>query len=193
MLSEPGAAKLRGIAVQVVLAQPELHIQGAEGIPARFPPLEPRHLKRFRLAQQLEPLQAFTQHRVIHLPGAVQPDKQPAFVVAGQDEWQFTNEGRYRGTGHDRTRSNVRTAIFYHTFCPLGRLKLRLRLSCHDAIRVYLPARWSDGLLAADFRCVQAMVAEAADRADTLARAHGIGRHSPDAATLAQAQAANII
>jgi len=36
---------------------------------------------------------------------------------------------------------------------------------------VYLPARWSDGLLAADFRCVQAMVAEAADRADTLARA----------------------
>jgi hypothetical protein len=58
---------------------------------------------------------------------------------------------------------------------------------------VYLPARWSDGLLAANFRCVQPMVAEAADRADALARAQSIGRHSPDAATLAQAQVANTI
>jgi len=33
---------------------------------------------------------------------------------------------------------------------------------------VYTPASWSDGLLAEDIRCVLAMLAEAADRADTL-------------------------
>jgi hypothetical protein len=33
---------------------------------------------------------------------------------------------------------------------------------------VYTPANWSDGLLAEDIRCVLAMLAEAADRADTL-------------------------
>ena len=62
-------------------------------------------------------------------------------------------------------------------------------LSPPNQLKVYTPASWSDGLLAADFRCVQPMVAEA----DALARAHGIGRYSPDAATLTQAQVANTI
>lgn len=66
-------------------------------------------------------------------------------------------------------------------------------LSPPNQLKAYTPASWSDGLLAADFRCVQPMVAEAADRADALARAHGIGRYSPDAATLTQAQVANTI
>jgi YD repeat-containing protein len=37
-----------------------------------------------------------------------------------------------------------------------------------NQLKVYTPASWSDGLLAEDIRCVLAMLAEAADRADTL-------------------------
>ena len=40
------------------------------------------------------------------------------------------------------------------------------------------------GLLAEDFPCVLAMVAEAADRADALAWAYGIGTYRPEAAAV---------
>lgn len=37
-----------------------------------------------------------------------------------------------------------------------------------NQLKIYTPASWSAGLLAEDIRCVLAMLAEAADRADTL-------------------------
>lgn len=37
-----------------------------------------------------------------------------------------------------------------------------------NQLKMYTPASWSDGLLVQDLRCVLAMLAEAADRADTL-------------------------
>ena len=53
-----------------------------------------------------------------------------------------------------------------------------------NQLKVYVPMSWSDGLLAEDFPCVLAMVAEAADRADALARAYGIGTYRPEAAAV---------
>ncbi len=66
--------------MQIVLAQPKLHIQGTEcgsSFALLFLALFwhcVRGLKRFRLAQQREPFQALAQHGVIYLPRAVQPD-----------------------------------------------------------------------------------------------------------------------
>jgi len=58
VVAQPRAVKLRGIGMQIVLAQAKLLVQGAEGIPARLPPQPPYRLKGTRLPQQRQPLQA---------------------------------------------------------------------------------------------------------------------------------------
>ena len=58
-----------------------------------------------------------------------------------------------------------------------------------NRLKLYTPASWSDGLLVEDFPCVLAMVAEAADRAAALARAHGIGGYESETADLTPAPA----
>ena len=54
--------------MQVVLAQPKLHVQGAKGVPARLPPCEPRRLKRFRLAQQENRLGEYYPREIKEIP-----------------------------------------------------------------------------------------------------------------------------
>lgn len=49
-------------------------------------------------------------------------------------------------------------------------------LAAPNQLKLYLPASWSDGLLAEDVGCVLAMVAEAADYTATLPRRYAIAK-----------------